>query len=336
MAKITIAGSGGFGTALAIMAAQNGHRVTLWSAFQPEIDALLATREHKKLLPGVKIPDSVELTTALDSAASADLVVVAVPSSAVRPVARTLAGAIGSGIPVASVAKGFEGGSLKRLSEVYEEELPHNPIVVMSGPSHAEEVAVGIPTTIVAASKSKAAAEFVQDTLMNDRLRIYLNGDLIGVELGGALKNVIALAAGICDGLGLGDNTKAALMTRGLTEMARLGTAMGAQRETFAGLSGVGDLIVTCTSMHSRNRRAGILIGQGRTAEQAIEEVGMTVEGYNATQIAWQLSRRYGVNMPIVEQMYGVLFEGHAAREGVSSLMTRPRGHEIESVWVSD
>jgi len=335
MARIAILGSGGFGCALSVMCSGCGHTVTLWSPFQAEVDTLNQTREHTKLLPGVKLPASVDITSDVTRINNAEFIIIATPSFAVRSACRAAAGSVPAGIPVSCVAKGFEPETFKLLAAVIAEELPRNPVVILSGPSHAEEVGRGVPTTIVAASTDRAAAEFAQELLMNDTLRIYLNDDVVGVELGAALKNVIALAAGICDGLGMGDNTKAALMTRGITEIARLGTAMGARSETFAGLSGIGDLIVTCTSMHSRNRRAGILIGQGKTAKQAIEEVGMTVEGYTATSCAYQLARKYKVVMPITDETYRILYENKSPRDAIRDLMARPRRHESETVWIS-
>ena len=334
MAKVLILGAGGFGTALAVMCEKQGHEVTLYSPFEEEIAVLSREREHKKLLPGVRIAETVRMTWRLPERVDAELVIVATPSFAVRGVCASVKEKLDSRAVVACVAKGFEPGSLKILSDVIEEELPQNPAVMLSGPSHAEEVGRGIPTTVVAASRSRAAAEYVQDTLMNPTLRIYVNDDVVGVELGGALKNVIALAAGAIDGLGLGDNPKAALMTRGITEIARLGVAMGARTETFAGLSGIGDLIVTCTSMHSRNHRAGILIGKGLTAEEAIKEVGMTVEGYTATKCAYELAQKTGVEMPIINEVYAVLYEGRSPDEAIRNLMTRPKRHESEAIWL--
>ncbi len=334
MAKLFICGAGGFGTSLSVMCDGNGQTVTLYSPFQKEIETLSGEREHKKLLPGIKIPTSVQMTWKLPERIDAELVIIATPSFAVRSACASLKGHLAPETVVSCVAKGFEPETLKPLAQVIGEELPENPRVMISGPSHAEEVARGVPTTVVAASDDQAAAEFVQDILMSPTLRIYTNDDVIGVELGGAVKNVIALAAGITDGLELGDNSKAALMTRGITEIARLGVAMGAKSETFAGLSGIGDLIVTCTSMHSRNRRAGILIGQGKTALQAIEEVGMTVEGYTATKCAWELAKKYQVEMPIIEQVYAVLYEDKPPREAISALMGRSKRHEAESNWL--
>lgn len=331
MANILVLGSGGFGIALSVMLHKSGHRVSMWSKFQSEIDEIRMHGENRKLLPGIPIDTAIELTTTMERAADADLVILAVPSFAVRETAHTLAQHIGRDTVVANVGKGFEESSLLRLSEVIRQELPQNDIVVLSGPSHAEEIARNVPTTIVAACERRASAELVQDLVMNTNLRIYVNDDPIGVELGGALKNIIAVCAGVCDGLGLGDNTKAALMTRGLAEIARLGAAMGAKSETFMGLAGMGDLIVTCTSMHSRNRRAGILIGQGLSAEEAVARVGMTVEGISADRSAHALSRKYGVEMPITDQLYRVMFEGKDVRAALSDLMERPRRHENEA-----
>ncbi len=332
--KISVLGAGGFGIALAVMTANNDHDVTLWSAFEDEVILLSQQRENRRLLPGIKLPDSVKLTTDFACASGCDLVIFAVPSGAVMEVAQRFSHVIAPETVVVNVGKGLEETSLKRLSEVLAQHLPHNRIVVLSGPSHAEEVARGVPTTVVAASTDHKAAEFVQDALMNASLRIYVNDDVVGVELGGALKNIIALAAGILDGLQLGDNSKAALMTRGITEMARLGVRLGGRTETFAGLSGFGDLIVTCTSMHSRNRRAGILIGQGKTAQQAIREIGMTVEGYRSALCAFRLAQSVGVEMPIVNEVYRVLYEDKSAKDALADLMARPKKHEDEEIWL--
>lgn len=334
MAKIWILGAGGMGVSMAVMCANNGHQVSLYSPFEQEIETLLTEREHKKLLPGIRIPDGVSMTCTLPERIDADLAIVATPSFAVRGICGELKGRIRPDTVTACVSKGFEKGSLKTLSDVMQEELPTHQSVMLSGPSHAEEIARGVPTTVVAASRSRATAERVQDMLMNKWFRIYVSDDVAGVELGGALKNVIALAAGIVDGLQLGDNPKAALMTRGITEIARLGVAMGASTETFAGLSGIGDLIVTCTSVHSRNHRAGELIGKGRTATQAIEEVGMTVEGYTAAKCAYQLAQRTGVEMPIIEQVYRVLYENKKPSDAIRDLMGRPARHESEVIWL--
>ena len=332
--QISILGAGGFGCALAIMCANNGHTVHLWTNSRPEVEALNRDREHKRLLPGVAIPPTVEITLDLSPISRAELILLAVPSFAIREVSRKAAAQAPAGIPVACVAKGFEPETYKLLADVIEEEMPRNPCVILSGPSHAEEVGRGVPTTIVAASRSRAAAEMVQDELMTPLFRIYVNDDVTGVELGGALKNVIALAAGISDGLKIGDNTKAALMTRGLTEIARLGVALGGRKETFAGLAGVGDLIVTCTSMHSRNRRCGILIGKGTQPAQAVKEIGAVVEGYYAAANAKALADKLGVEMPIATAAYEVLYHGKDPTVVLQELMTREKKHEIEDSWV--
>lgn len=335
MSKIGILGAGGFGIALSVMCNAMGHEVTMWSAFPEEIAEIVRDGQSLRLLPKVKVPQEIKMTSQLADVRGSDLIIMAVPSFAVRETATKLAPYVAENAVVATVAKGLEANTTrKRLSEVIAEELPGCKVVVISGPSHAEEVATGVPTTVVAASLDREAAEYVQDMLMNPTLRIYVSDDLPGVEFGGALKNVIALAAGVCDGLRLGDNTRAALMTRGITEIARLGVALGAQRETFAGLSGVGDLIVTCTSLHSRNRRAGVFIGQGNTAKQALEKVGMTVEGYLATKAAYELAKKMGIEMPIVEQCYEVLYKGKPPKEAISDLMSRPKRHESETIWL--
>lgn len=336
MSRILILGSGGFGVSLAVMLHKYNHDVCMWSKFPQEIADIRKYGENRKLLPGVPIDLSIELTSNMEDGADADLIILAVPSFAVRETAKALGGIIRPGTIVANVAKGFEEESHLRLSQVISEEIPDNPIVILSGPSHAEEIARNVPTTIVAASKHRESAEFVQDALMNTNLRVYVNDDLTGVELGGALKNIIALCAGICDGMELGDNTKAALITRGLAEIARLGLAMGAEPETFTGLTGMGDLIVTCTSMHSRNRRCGILIGQGIPADQAVERVGMTVEGCSAARAARILSREHHIEMPITEQLCCVLDGEKTAWQAMSDLMGRPRRHENEEIWIRE
>lgn len=326
MAKVTVLGSGGWGTALAVSALKSGHTVSLWSPFEQEVSELNKTRENVKLLPGIKIPDDINITSDINCASGSLITVIACPSVAVRSVAKQLSAVENHGI-VVNVAKGFEKGTLKRLSEVISEELPNDKITVLSGPSHAEEVARMIPTSLVAASKSFTAASIVQDVLASENLRIYTSNDLIGVELGGALKNVIAVCAGICDGLGLGDNTKAALITRGLSEMANLGVCMGADERTFMGLTGIGDLVVTCTSRHSRNNRFGNKVGSGMPIEQALKEVG-TVEGFYATLMAYQLGQKYGVELPIINSCYKVLYENYRADTAVKELMMRPKRTE--------
>ena len=326
MAKITVLGSGGWGTALAISAFNCGHQVFLWSPFQEEVELLNKNRENINLLPGITISDDITITTDINCAKDSLITVIACPSIAVRSVAKQLCNVENHGI-VVNVAKGFEKESLKRLSQVIREELPNDKICVLSGPSHAEEVARMIPTSLVASSKSFTAASIVQDVLSSEFLRIYTANDLVGVELGGALKNVIAVCAGISDGLGLGDNTKAALITRGLAEMANLGVCMGADERTFAGLTGIGDLVVTCTSQHSRNNRFGNKVGHGVPVEQALKEVG-TVEGYYATLMAYQLGQKYGVELPIINSCYKILYENYRADLAVKELMTRPKGKE--------
>lgn len=336
MARILILGSGGFGVSLAVMLHKYNHDVCMWSKFPQEIADIRRYGENRKLLPGVPIDLSIELTDNMADGADAELAILAVPSFAVRETAKALGGIIRPNTIIANVAKGFEESTHLRLSQVIAQEIPHNPIVILSGPSHAEEIARNVPTTIVAASAHRESAEYVQDVLMNTNLRVYVNDDLTGVELGGALKNIIALCAGICDGMELGDNAKAALMTRGLAEIARLGLAMGAKPETFTGLTGMGDLIVTCTSMHSRNRRCGIFIGQGIPSKEAVKRVGMTVEGCSAARTAKALSREYHVEMPITDQLCFILDGEKTAWQAVSNLMGRPRRHENEEIWMRE
>lgn len=330
MANITILGSGGFGLSLALSAHRSGHKVKVWSKFSDELEAIRRDGEHRQKLPGVPVPPEIELTDSMDCIDGCDVVLFGIPSRFVRDTVRLAAPYIKAPMVVVNTGKGLEEGSLKTLSQVFSEELPSDiPVVTLTGPSHAEEVGRGVPTTIVAASENMAAAAMVQELLSSHTLRIYLSSDVIGCEIGGALKNIIALSAGVCDGLGFGDNTKAALMTRGMHEITNLGLAMGGKRETFSGLSGVGDLIVTCCSMHSRNRRAGILIGEGMTPEEAVQMVG-TVEGYYCCHAAWQLANKLGVTMPITEQLYKVLFEGADVKKVLGSLMSRPKRHEWE------
>ncbi len=333
MAKFTILGMGGFGLALAVMLNNFGHDVTVWSAFKQEIEDIRRDGENKQKLPGIKISEEIILTDDLSLANNSEIVVFGVPTKFVRSVAKQISGYISKETIIVNTSKGLEEESLKRMSEVLEEELPENPVVVLTGPSHAEEVALGVPTTVVVASKDMQYADYIQSIMSNNTFRIYINDDVIGCELGGSFKNIIALCAGICDGMGLGDNTKAALMTRGITEIARLGVALGAKDETFAGLTGIGDLIVTCTSMHSRNRRAGILIGQGVSPIEAVERVG-TVEGYICTKTAYALAQKVGIDMPITEQCNNVLFNGLNVKNALSNLMGRPKRHETETIWV--
>ncbi len=328
MAKIVILGSGGFGLSLAVMAEHcGGHDVTVWSKFQSEIDDIRTHGEHTQKLPGVPISESIAMTSDISCIKGCDLLIFGIPSTFVRDVAKLAASFIDDNMVIVNTGKGLEEDSLKTLSEVICEEIKTDKLVVLSGPSHAEEVARCIPTTIAASSHNMKAAEYVQKELGNSSLRIYLNRDVIGCEIGGALKNIIALCVGICDGMGYGDNTKAALMTRGIHEIARLGRAVGANILTFSGLTGIGDLIVTCTSMHSRNRRAGILIGQGVSPEEAVKRVG-TVEGYFCCKAAYDLSRKLGVEMPITEQLNEILFHGGDVREALTKLMNRPQVYE--------
>lgn len=325
--KISVLGSGGWGTALAMVLDNNGHNVYLWSFFDEEIKNLSETRENK-LLKGVKINESIRLTSDLDEAVcGAEMLVIAVPSHIVKKTAQSLK-KYGDLPLVVNVAKGFDEENDKRLSVILKEELNTDKVVILSGPTHAEEVSRGIPTTIVAACENEKYAKCVQNAFMNENFRVYTNTDVAGVEVAGATKNVIALCAGISDGCGFGDNTKAALMTRGMKEIVRLGTAMGGKSETFAGLTGMGDLIVTCTSMHSRNRRAGILIGQGKTKDQAIEEVGMVVEGVKSCKSVYKLAKEHKIEMPIVEAAYNVLYNNMSAIDAVKTLMTREKKEE--------
>lgn len=332
--KVAVIGSGGWGTALAMLLLENGNDVTLWSYSEEESRVLRETGENP-MLKGVPLPKELKLTTDLDCVAGCGVVVLATPSFAVRSTARQMASHLTAGTVVVSVSKGIEKETSTTLTEAIHEELgPNHPVVALSGPSHAEEVGRGVPTAVVSASKDQKAAELVQDLFMSPRFRVYASDDVTGVELAAALKNVIALCAGCCDGMGCGDNTKAALMTRGLTEIARLGVAMGGRKETFAGLAGVGDLIVTCTSMHSRNRRCGILIGQGVPVEEALKQIGAVVEGYYAAANAKTLADKLGVEMPIAAAAYEVLYHGKDPKVVLQELVTRAKKHEIEDSWV--
>lgn len=326
MADISIIGAGSWGTALALLLYRNGHSVTVWSIMEAEIAMLQKEHEHKEKLPGVKLPEDMVFTTDLKMAVEGkDVLVLAVPSPYTRATSKSMAPFVREGQVIVNVAKGIEEKTLFTLSEIIEDEIPQAEVAVLSGPSHAEEVGRGIPTTIVVGARKKDTAEYLQNIFMNEVFRVYISPDVLGIELGAALKNVVALAAGIADGLGYGDNTKAALITRGIAEIARLGTAMGGKWETFCGLTGIGDLIVTCASMHSRNRRAGILIGQGHTMEEAMEEVKMVVEGVYSAKAAMGLAEKYNVQLPIIEQVNEVLFHGKSAAEAVGSLMLRDK-----------
>lgn len=334
MAKVSVIGAGSWGTALALLLSNNGNDVTVWSILESEIEMLTKEREHKEKLPGVKLPESICFTTDLQKAVEGkEVLVLAVPSTFTRSTAGKMKPYVVKEQIIVNVAKGVEEATLMTLSEVIEEEIPQAEVAVLSGPSHAEEVGRGLPTTIVVGTKRRKTAEYLQNLFMNDVFRVYTSPDVLGIELGGALKNVVALAAGIADGLGYGDNTKAALITRGIAEIARLGMAMGAKFETFCGLTGIGDLIVTCASMHSRNRRAGILIGKGYTMEEAMKEVKMVVEGVYSAKAAMGLAKKYQIQLPIIEQVNGVLFENKPAAEAVKELMLRDKKIEISQDW---
>lgn len=329
MKRVSVIGVGSWGTALAVLLAHNGHEVTIWSHDPYEIEMLSTKREQADKLPGVKLPENVKVSSDMEeSLRGMDVVVMAVPSPVVRSVAKQMAPSIADGQIIVNVAKGIEDETYMTLTDIIKEEIPNAEVCVLSGPSHAEEVGRGIPTTVVVGSKKKEVAELLQDVFMNEVFRVYTNPDIIGIEIGGALKNVIALAAGTTDGLGFGDNTKAALMTRGIAELTRLGVALGGKPETFSGLTGIGDLIVTCTSVHSRNRKAGYLIGQGMTADEAMKEVKMVVEGVYSAKAALGLAKKYGVSVPIVEAVNKVLFENADPREEVSNLLLRERRKE--------
>lgn len=334
MAKISVVGSGGWGTAVAVMLSKYGHDVKLWSFFKEESEELKKNRENKKFLPGIKIDEKIYLTSDINDCNDSDIIVMASPSHAVRNTAKILSGTVKDGQIIVNIAKGIEEGTYKTMSEIIKEEIPNCKIAVMSGPSHAEEVSKGIPTNNTVASSDMEIAEYVQDIFMNPNFRVYTNSDVKGVELGGSLKNVIALCCGILDGMGFGDNTKAALMTRGLVEMKRLGESLGANPETFNGLSGIGDLIVTCTSMHSRNRKAGILIGQGKSLDEAQSEVGMVVEGVKTCRAAKELADKMNVEMPIVTEAYKILFEGENIHNAVANLMGRMKKNESEKTFL--
>lgn len=324
MANVGIMGAGSWGTALALLLHKNGHQVTVWSINQEEVDMLTKEREHKSKLPGVKIPEDMVFTSDLDTAVTGrDFVVLAVPSPFTRSTARSMKPFVKEGQILINVAKGIEESTLKTLSEQIEEEIPQADVAVLSGPSHAEEVGRGLPTSVVVGAKTKETAEYLQSMFMSEVFRVYTSPDILGIELGGSLKNVIALAAGMADGLGYGDNTKAALITRGIQEIARLGVKMGGAIESFTGLTGIGDLIVTCASVHSRNRKAGYLMGQGMTMQEAMDEVKMVVEGVYSTKAAVALGKKYDVDLPIIEQVNAILFEGKNAGEAVKELMMR-------------
>ena len=335
MAKVGILGAGSWGTALSLLLYKNGHEITVWSIDKNEVEMLRNEREHKSKLPGVKLPEELVITNNLEETMQdKDFLVLAVPSVFTRATAKSMKPYLKKGQIVVNVAKGIEEHTLMTLSEQIEEELPEADVAVLSGPSHAEEVGRRLPTTCVVGANTKETAVYLQQAFMNDVFRVYISSDILGIEVGGALKNVIALAAGIADGLGYGDNTKAALITRGLAEITRLGIKMGGKAESFYGLTGIGDLIVTCASVHSRNRKAGFLMGQGRTMKQAMDEVQMVVEGVYSAKAGLALAKKYDESMPIIEQINKVLFEDKNPAEAVNELMLRDaRIENIELMW---
>ena len=334
MAKISVIGSGGWGIALTILLYKNGHDLTIWSFDKKEAEELKKTRQNKTKLPNILLPEDIKVTDNLKEAVNdKDILILAVPSKAIRSVSKSLKNIIKDNQIIVNVAKGLEEDTLETMTDIIEEELKgKNPqVAVLSGPSHAEEVGKGIPTTCVVSAHNKELTLYLQNIFMNPSFRVYTSPDMLGIEIGGALKNVIALAAGIADGLNYGDNTKAALITRGIKEIASLGVAMGGEQSTFYGLTGLGDLIVTCASMHSRNRRAGILLGQGKTLDEAIKEVNMVVEGVYSAKSALMAAKKYNVEIPIIEQVNAVLFENKNAAEAVNELMIRDKKLEIQS-----
>jgi len=324
MANVGVIGAGSFGISLAVLLHRNGHQVTVWARNPEEVRRLSEEREHKSKLPGVKLPDDMQFTSDLETAAEdKDFLLFAVPSIAVRGVAKNIRPYVKKGQIIVDAAKGIEEHTLMTLSQQIEEEIPEANVAVLSGPSHAEEVGRGLPTTVVIGADDKKTAIYLQEMFMNEVFRVYISPDKLGIEIGGALKNVIALAAGIADGMGYGDNTKAALITRGIAEISRLGAAMGGAQESFSGLTGIGDLIVTCASVHSRNRKAGYLMGQGKSMQEAMEEVKMVVEGVYSTKAAVKLGEKYHVYLPIINKVNEVLFEGKDPHEAVNELMLR-------------
>lgn len=330
--NITVVGSGGWGTALAILLHNNGHQVTMWSYSADEAEHI-RTHHENALLKGVPVPEGIALTTDISAVRGKDFVVSAVPSFAVRSTAEAMKPYLMKDSVIVSVTKGIERDTSLRMSQILTQ-VTGATVAVLSGPTHAEEVGRGVPTGCVVACQNQDVVDMIQDAFMSDVFRVYASGDIVGVELGAALKNIYALIAGVLEGAGCGDNTKALMMTRGLTESARLGVALGAKQETFAGLSGVGDLIVTCCSMHSRNHRCGIYIGQGLSAKEAMEKVGAVVEGYYATASAHQLAEKYGIEMPIADACYQVLYGNGNVQEAIGGLMRRQKRHEIDQIWL--
>lgn len=333
MANVGIIGAGSWGTALSVLLYDNGHHVTVWSIDPQEVQMLDEKREHQKKLPGVKLPDDMKITGDLESAVRGkDFLVLAVPSPFTRATAKKMVPYVSERQIIVDVAKGIEETTLMTLSQQIEEEIPQADVAVLSGPSHAEEVGRKLPTTCVVGAKTRKTAEYLQSAFISNVFRVYTSPDILGIELGGSLKNVIALAAGMADGLGYGDNTKAALITRGIAEIARLGVKMGGKIQTFTGLTGIGDLIVTCASVHSRNRKAGYLMGQGKTMQEAMDEVQMVVEGVYSAKAAAKLAEKYQVSMPIVAEVNSILFEGKSAAQAVSDLMLRESKSESSAL----
>lgn len=331
--KIGVLGAGSWGTALAWLLGSKGHEVDLWHRREEFVVDMINNNENKKYLPNIRLNTNIRPTSSLEVAVKdSELIILAVPSQSVRSICEDIKDIIQAEQYIVNVAKGLEEKTYYRLTQVINEVLPYNDVFVLSGPSHAEEVAQMLPTTVVIAGEEKEKCEWIQDLFSTDYFRVYTNPDMVGVELGGALKNIIALGAGMSDGIGYGDNSKAALMTRGIVEISRLGKVLGAKGETFAGLAGIGDLIVTCTSMHSRNRRAGILLGQGNSLDKVLDEIGMVVEGVRATKIAFEIAKIYNCDMPITEAIYHVLYEDANVQEIVNQLMTRKNKHEIEEI----
>ena len=335
MANVGVLGAGSWGTALSVLLSDNGHQVTVWSIDEKEVKMLDEKREHLQKLPGVKLPQDMDITNDMEQAIlGKDFLVLAVPSIFTRTTARNMCPYVAEGQIIVDVAKGIEESTLKTLSQQIEEEIPQADVAVLSGPSHAEEVGRKLPTTCVIGAKTRKTAEYLQSMFLSKVFRVYTSPDILGIELGGSLKNVIALAAGIADGLGYGDNTKAALITRGIAEIARLGVKMGGKIETFTGLTGIGDLIVTRASVHSRNRKAGYLMGQGKSMQEAMDEVKMVVEGVYSAKAAASLAQKYDVSMPIVMEVNKVLFEGKAPAEAVDDLMLREsRSENMALLW---
>lgn len=335
--SIGVLGGGSWGTALSVLLASKNYNVDIWLRDENQIKEIIQHGENRRYLPGVKFSKKIDIYNDLEKVIyNKDIILLSIPTHGIREVLNMSKRFIKDNQVIVNVAKGIENESLLRISEIVNQILPNNKYAVLSGPSHAEEVGINIPTTIVSASKDKDVAEYIQDTFFTPSFRVYTNPDIIGVELSGALKNVIALGAGISDGLKYGDNTKAALMTRGIFEMARLGEEMGAKSDTFFGLAGIGDLIVTCTSMHSRNRRAGILIGKGMKLDEAIKEVGMVVEGIRTTKSTYKLAEKFNISMPITEEIYKVLYEDYNVEESVPNLMLREKKIEIKGIFFDE